>query len=49
MQNNNKRWERKLKPFELLKSDTVSNPISQSYFENKIKSKPNTKIALQIN
>ncbi len=30
--------KRKLKPSELLKADKVSNPISQSYIDNKIKS-----------
>ena len=36
--------KRKLKPSELLKADKVSNPISQSYINNKIKSKENAKI-----
>ncbi len=36
--------KRKLKLSELLKADKVSNPISQSYIDNKIKSKENSKI-----
>ena len=36
--------KRKLKPSELLKADKVSNPISQSFFDNKLKSKEKSKI-----
>ncbi len=37
---------RKLKPSKLLKADKVSNPISQSYNENKIKSKELSKLQI---
>ena len=40
--------KRKLKPSELLKADKVSNPISQSYIDNKIKSKENAKITNKL-
>ena len=40
--------KRKLKPSELLKADKVSNPISQSYINNKIKSKENSKITNKL-
>jgi hypothetical protein len=40
--------KRKLKPSELLKANTVSNPISQSYIDNKIKSKENAKITNKL-
>ena len=40
--------KRKLKPSELLKADKVSNPISQSYINNKIKSKENSKITNRL-
>ena len=40
--------KRKLKPSELLKADIVSNPISQSYIDNKIKSKENAKITNKL-
>jgi hypothetical protein len=36
--------KRKLKPSELLKVDTVSNPISQAYIDRTIKSKNNVKV-----
>ncbi len=36
---------RKLKPSELLKATTVSNPISQAYIDRTIESKENAKIA----
>ena len=36
--------KRKLKPSELLKADTFSNPISQTYIKNKIESKENSKM-----
>ena len=39
---------RKLKPSELLKTDKISNPISQSYIDNKIKSKENAKITNRL-
>ena len=44
----NKRWEKKIKPSELLKADTVSNPIAQSYIDNKIKSKTDGKITNKL-
>ena len=37
-----------LKSSELLKADKVSNPISQSYIDNKIKSKENAKITNKL-
>ena len=40
--------KRKLKPSELLKADTVSNPIAQSYIDNKIKSKTDGKITNKL-
>ena len=40
--------KRKLKPSELLKADKVSNPISQSYIDNKIKSKEKSKITNKL-
>ena len=40
--------KRKLKPSELLKADTVSNPISQSYIDKSIKSKENAKITNKL-
>jgi len=40
--------KRKLKPSELLKADKVSNPISQSYIDNKIKSKEQSKITNKL-
>ena len=40
--------KRKLKPSELLKADKVSNPVSQSYINNKIKSKENSKITNRL-
>ncbi len=40
--------KRKLKPSELLKADKISNPISQSYINNKIKSKENAKITNKL-
>ena len=39
---------RKLKPAELLRADSVSNPIAQSYIDNKIKSKKNAKITNKL-
>ncbi len=44
----NKDEKRKLKPSELLKTDWVSNPISQSYIDNIIKSKENAKITNKL-
>ncbi len=43
-----KEEKRKLKPSELWKADKVSNPISQSYINNKIKSKENSKITNKL-
>ena len=40
--------KRKLKPSEILKADKISNPISQSYIDNKIKSKENAKITNKL-
>ncbi len=40
--------KRRLKPSELLKADTVSNPISQSYIDRTIKSKENAKITNRL-
>ena len=40
--------KRKLKPSELLKADNFSNPISQTYINNKIKSKENSKITNKL-
>ena len=40
--------KRKLKPSELLKADKVSNPISQSYIDTKIKSKEQSKITNKL-
>ena len=40
--------KRKLKPSELLKADTVANPIKQSYIDNKIKSKEKAKITNKL-
>jgi hypothetical protein len=40
--------KRKLKPSELLKADKISNPISQSYIDNKIKSKEQSKITNKL-
>ena len=39
---------RKLKPSEILKADKVSNTISQSYIDNKIKSKEKAKITNKL-
>jgi hypothetical protein len=39
---------RKLKPSELLKADIISNPIAQTYINNKIKSKENAKITNKL-
>ena len=39
---------RKLKPSELLKVDTVSNPISQAYIDRTIKSKNNVKVTNKL-
>ena len=39
---------RKLKPSEILKADKVSNTISQSYIDNKIKTKENAKITNKL-
>ena len=40
--------KRKLKPSELLSVKTISNPISQTYIDNKIKSKTNAKITNKL-
>ncbi len=40
--------KRKLKPSELLKANTVSNPISQTYIDRTIKSKKNAKITNKL-
>ena len=40
--------KRKLKPSELLKVDTVSNPISQAYIDRTIKSKNNVKVTNKL-
>jgi hypothetical protein len=40
--------KRKLKPSELLKTDKVSNPISQAYIDRTIKSKENAKITNKL-
>ena len=40
--------KRKLKPSELLKTTTVSNPISQAYIDRTIKSKENAKITNKL-
>ena len=40
--------KRKLKPSELLKVNTVSNPISQAYIDRTIKSKENAKITNKL-
>ncbi len=40
--------KRKLKPSELLKATTVSNPISQAYLDRTIKSKENSKITNKL-
>jgi hypothetical protein len=40
--------KRKSKPSDLLKADKVSNPISQSYIDNKVKSKENSKITNKL-
>ncbi len=39
---------RKLKASDLLKADTVSNPVSQAYVDNKIKSTENSKITNKL-
>ena len=39
---------RKLKPAELLKANTVSNPISQAYIGRTIKSKEKSKITSKL-
>jgi hypothetical protein len=40
--------KRKLKPSELLKADTVANPMLQSYIDNKIKSKEKAKVTNKL-
>jgi len=40
--------KRKLKPSELLKADTVANPIAQAYIDNKIKSKEKAKVTNKL-
>jgi len=40
--------KRKLKPSELLKVDTVANPISQAYIDRTIKSKNNVKVTNKL-
>ncbi len=40
--------KRKLKPSELLKATTVSNPISRAYLDRTIKSKENSKITNKL-
>ncbi len=40
--------KRKLKPSELLKATTVSNPVSQAYIDRIIKSKANSKITNKL-
>ena len=40
--------KRKLKPSELLKVNTVSNPISQAYIDRTIKSKNNVKVTNKL-
>ena len=40
--------KRKLKPSELLKADTVANPMLQSYIDNKLKSKEKSKVTNKL-
>ena len=40
--------KRKLKPSELLKADTVANPMLQSYIDNKIKTKEKAKVTNKL-
>ena len=48
LQTKKKDEKRKLKPSELLKVNTVSNPISQAYIDRAIQSKNNAKVTNKL-